>query len=217
MGREVFENELNEIRQQLLALSREAVEAVRESVQVLKARDLERGKSLIENDEEINYHTYEVEEACLNVIATQQPVAGDLRLLFSVLQISNELERIADYAKGIARINEKIGDEALIKPLVDVPRMAEITTTMLEEAIRAFLEEDEQAAREIPGRDVEVDMLYNQIHRELLTYVMSSPIVMEQAMMLIWVAHNLERVGDRVVNICERVIFTLTGDVVDLD
>jgi phosphate transport system protein len=217
MGREVFENELNEIRQQLLVLSREAVEAVRESVQVLKDRDPERGKSLIENDEKINYHTYEVEEACLNVIATQQPVAGDLRLLFSVLQISNELERIADYAKGIARINEKIGDEALIKPLVDVPRMAEITTTMLEEAIRAFLEEDEQAAREIPGRDVEVDMLYNQIHRELLTYVMSSPIVMEQAMMLIWVAHNLERVGDRVVNICERVIFTLTGDVVDLD
>jgi len=217
MGREVFENELNEVRQQLIGLSKEAIEAVRESVKVLGDRDMERGKALIENDEKINYRTYEVEEACLNIIATQQPVAGDLRLLFSVLQISNELERIADYAKGIARINEKIGEEALIKPLVDVPRMAEITTSMLEDAIGAFLEEDEKSAREIPGRDVEVDMLYNQIHRELLTYVMSSPIVMEQAMMLIWVAHNLERVGDRVVNICERVIFTLTGDVVDLD
>jgi phosphate transport system protein len=217
MGRELFESELNEVRQRLLSLSRETVEALRESIRILKDRDMERGKALIENDEKINYHTYEVEEACLNIIATQQPVAGDLRLLFSVLQISNELERIADYAKGIARINEKIGDQALVKPLVDVPRMAEITTGMLEGAIRSFLEEDEKAAREIPGRDVEVDLLYNQIHRELLTYVMSSPVVMEQAMMLIWVAHNLERVGDRVVNICERIIFTLTGEVVDLD
>ncbi len=217
MGRELFESELNEVRQRLLSLSREAVEAVRESIEVLKARDMNRGRELIEHDESINYHCYEVEEACLNIIATQQPVAGDLRLLFSVLQISNELERIADYAKGIARINAKIGDEGLIKPLVDVPRMAEITSSMLEDAIRAFLEEDESAARGIPGRDVEVDMLYNQIHRELLTYVMTAPTVMEQAMMLIWVAHNLERVGDRVVNICERVIFTLTGEVVDLD
>jgi phosphate transport system protein len=217
MGREVFESELNEVRQQLLSLSREAVEAVRESIEVLKARDMQRGRELIGNDERINYHCYEVEEACLNIIATQQPVAGDLRLLFSVLQISNELERIADYAKGIARINEKIGDQPLVKPLVDVPRMAEITTSMLEGAIRSFLEEDEKAAREIPGRDVEVDMLYDQIHRELLTYVMSNPELMEQAMMLVWVAHNLERVGDRVVNICERIIFTLTGEVVDLD
>ena len=217
MGREVFENELNQVRQQLLRLSRETVEAVRNSIRVLKDRNMEDGKALIQHDERINYHTYEVEEACLNIIATQQPVAGDLRLLFSVLQIANELERIADYAKGIARINEKIGSDNLIKPLVDLPRMAELTTSMLEETIRAFLEEDEQAARKIPGRDVEVDLLYNQIHRELLTYVMSSPIVMEQAMMLIWVAHNLERVGDRVVNICERIIFTLTGEVVDLD
>jgi len=217
MGRELFESELNEVRQQLLSLSREAVEAVRESVEVLKARDMQRGRALIEHDERINYHCYEVEEACLNIIATQQPVAGDLRLLFSVLQISNELERIADYAKGIARINERIGDQPLIKPLVDVPRMCEITTSMLEGAIRSFLEKDEKAAREIPGRDVEVDMLYNQIHRELLTYVMSDPNRLEQAMMLIWVAHNLERVGDRVVNICERIIFTLTGEVVDLD
>lgn len=217
MGRELFESELNEVRQQLLSLSREAVEAVRESIEVLKARDMRRGRGLIDDDERINYHCYEVEEACLNIIATQQPVAGDLRLLFSVLQISNELERIADYAKGIARINEKIGDQPLIKPLVDVPRMCEITTSMLEGAIRSFLEKDEKAAREIPGRDVEVDMLYNQIHRELLTYVMSDPNRLEQAMMLIWVAHNLERVGDRVVNICERIIFTLTGEVVDLD
>ena len=134
-----------------------------------------------------------------------------------MLQISNELERIADYAKGIARINEMIGEQPLVKPLVDVPRMAEITTSMLEDAIRTFLEEDEETARTIPGSDVEVDMLYNQIHRELLTYVMTSPEVMEQAMMPIWVAHNLERVGDRVVNICERIIFTLTGEVVDLD
>jgi phosphate transport system protein len=215
MTREAFEKELADLRDSLISLSGSVVRAIRSSVKFLKNRDMRGAEMLVDADEEINLKCYAIEEDCLKIIATQQPVAGDLRLLFSVLQITTELERIADYAKGIARISLKLGKNPLVKPLIDIPRMTEISCTMLEDAIRAFIDDSDKAAREIPSRDVEIDMLYEQIQRELLTFFMSEPSKLEGSLMLLWVAHNLERIGDRVINICERIIFNVTGEVVD--
>ncbi len=217
MSRDSFDRELQEIKRNLFQVTGEVRKNLTASVRYLEKRDMQGASIIIESDEMINQKCLEIEEQCLNIIATQQPVATDLRLLFSILQISTEIERIGDYAKGIARISLKIGPGKLIKPLIDIPRMEEIAGQMLDDAIRAFAEDDEQAARTIPARDLQIDVLYNQVHRELITFIMEKPSSIEQTMMLDWVAHNLERVGERVINICERVIFTVTGVSVDLN
>jgi phosphate transport system protein len=147
----------------------------------------------------------------------QQPTAGDLRTLAAILEIVTELERIGDYAKGIARINEMIGEEELIKPLVDLPRMADEAQDMLHQALDAFVRRDLELARTIPERDELVDELYKQVYRELITLVISNPRMIEQSNCLLWAAHNLERAADRVTNICERVVFTVTGERVEMD
>jgi phosphate transport system protein len=217
MTRENFDRELDEIRQKLFQVTEKVRKNLNASVKYLENRDMKGAAIIVEADEIVNLKCLEIEEQCLNVIATQQPVATDLRLLFSILQITTEVERIGDYAKGIARISMKIGSDPLIKPLIDIPRMEEIAGQMLDDAIRAFTEDDADTARLIPARDLQIDILYGQIHRELITFVMQNPSNIEQSMMLDWVAHNLERVGDRVINICERVIFTVTGVPVDLN
>jgi phosphate transport system protein len=139
-------------------------------------------------------------------------MAKDMRTLAGVLEIVTELERMGDYAKGIAKICVLIGHEPLIKPLIDVPLMAEKTRSMLQRALDAFVRQDVELARKIPAQDDEVDDLYNQVYRELLTLIMSNPKNIDQATYLLWVAHNLERTADRVINICERVVFTETGE-----
>ena len=217
MSRENFDRELKDIKRNLFQVTGSVRKNLTASVKYLEKRDMQGAAMIIESDEMINLKCLEIEEQCLNIIATQQPVATDLRLLFSILQISTEIERIGDYAKGIARISQKIGPGKLIKPLIDIPRMEEIAGEMLDDAIHAFANDDEQAAREIPARDLQIDVLYNQVHRELITFIMEKPSSIEQTMMLDWVAHNIERVGDRVINICERVIFTVTGIPVDLN
>lgn len=217
MTRENFDRELEELKQKLFQVTERVRKNLAASIKYLDERDMKGAGMIIEADEIVNLKCLEIEEQCLNVIATQQPVATDLRLLFSILQISTEIERIGDYAKGIARISLKIGSQQLVKPLIDIPRMEEIAGKMLYDAIRAFTENDDKAAAEIPTRDLKIDVLYNQIHRELITFVMQKPGNIEQTMMLDWVAHNIERVGDRVVNICERTIFTVTGNPVDLN
>ena len=215
MPRESYESDLNTVREELLVLATMAGDALTGSIRILRERLSDEGAILIENDERINEKCHDIEEACLNLVATQQPVAGDLRLLFSTMQIAMQLERIADYAKGIARINAMLPPGPHIKPLVDIPRMGVIATSMLRESIEAFLTGDAEAAEKIPARDMELDLLYAQVYRVLLTHVMAEPKRIDDAMKLTFVAHNLERVGDRVVNICERVIYYLTGDVVD--
>ncbi len=217
MSRENFDRELKDIKRNLFQVTGSVRKNLTASVKYLEKRDMQGAAMIIESDEIINLKCLEIEEQCLNIIATQQPVATDLRLLFSILQISTEIERIGDYAKGIARISQKIGPGKLIKPLIDIPRMEEIAGEMLDDAIHAFANDDEQAAKEIPARDLQIDVLYNQVHRELITFIMEKPSSIEQTMMLDWVAHNIERVGDRVINICERVIFTVTGIPVDLN
>ncbi len=214
--RETYEAELDSIREALMRLSRMAEVSVQESVRILKNRLFEEGEKLIINDKLINRKCFEIEESCLNIIATQQPVAGNLRFIFAAMQIAMELERIADYAKGIAVINMKISPGEHIKPLIDIPRMSEKACEMLRKSIDAFLNRDIVSVEEIPPMDVEIDLLYEQIYRELLTHVIQKPEIINDAMMLTFVAHNLERVGDRVINICERVVYLCTGEVVDL-
>ena len=140
-----------------------------------------------------------------------------MRLIAAMIEIVGELERIHDYVKGIAKINLMIGPGELIKPLVDIPRMAQKSCSMLHRSLEAFTNRDVELARSIPAEDDEVDALYNQVYRELITYIMKDPHSMDQATYLTWAAHNLERTADRVGNICERVIFTVTGELVEFD
>jgi len=217
MLRQTFAQELQRLQDEVLALGSMVENAIMESVDVLKNRDLEGAQRLIADDREINEKRFAIETDCLTVIATQQPLASDLRTIASVLEIVTELERMGDYAKGIARINIMMGEKPLLKPLIDVPRMAEKACDMLHRALDAFVRQDVDLARAIPAEDDEVDDLYNQVYRELLSYIIADPRTIDRATYLLWVAHNLERTADRVTNICERVVFTATGEMIELD
>jgi phosphate transport system protein len=215
MPREMFERELQRLQDETLIMGSMVEHAIMESVRALKQRDLEWSRRVIAQDRTINEKRHAIEADCLIAIATQQPMASDLRTIAAVLDIAHELERIGDYAKGIGTINLRIGEEPLIKPLVDVPRMAEKTCDMLHRALEAFVQQDTEAALAIPAEDDEVDSLYDQVYRELITYILADPRAIQQANYLLWTAHNLERAADRVTNICERVIFTVTGEVIE--
>ena len=217
MIRKTFENELKELKDEILILGSMVEQAILGSVETLKKRDIEAARGILKADRDINGKRFELENKLMVLIATQQPMAHDLRLLASSMEIIGELERMGDYAKGIANINIRMGDEPLLKPLIDVPRMAQKDVDMLHRALTAFVEEDVEAAQAIPIEDDEVDALYNQVYRELMTFVISDPRTMERANWLLWVAHNLERVADRVTNICERTIFIATGELVEID
>jgi phosphate transport system protein len=217
MVREALERELQRLQDETLALGSMVENAITESVEVLKRRDMEGSRRLIAEDRRVNQKRFAIEADAVALIATQQPMASDLRTIAAVLDITHELERIGDYAKGIAKINLMIGEEPLVKPLVDVPRMAEKARSMLHRALEAFARRDAEMARAIPAEDDEMDDLYNQVYRELITYILADPSTIERANYLLWVAHNLERAADRVTNICERVIFTVTGEVLELD
>ena len=201
----------------MLVMASMVEEAISRSVETLKQRDLEGSRQVIAQDRLINKKRFDIEADCLVAIATQQPMASDLRVLAAILHIVTELERIGDYAKGIARINLMIGVEPLVKPLIDIPRMAEQARSMLHQSVDAFVRRDVALARTIPDQDDVVDALYNQVYRELMTYVIADPKHIEQANYLLWAAHNLERTADRVTNICERVVFTVTGKMVEID
>lgn len=217
MPREAFDQELQDLEKRLQELGRMVEEALVEAVDALKRRDLEKARQIIDADRSVNEWRYAIEHETLVVIATQQPMAVDLRTLAAVLEIATELERIGDYAKGIARITIKMGTEPFVKPLIDIPRMAEKARNMLHRGLQAFFGRDTELARAIPMEDDEMDALYDQIFRELTTYIVTDPRLVDRASYLIWVAHNLERAADRVVNICERVIFMVTGEVVEFD
>ncbi len=217
MLRQTFERDLQRLKDEVLVLDSMVERAVTQSVTLLKRRDLEGARRLIAEDVRINEKRFAIEADCLTLIATQQPMAGDLRTIAAILEIATELERIGDYAKGIAKINLMMGHEAPLKPLVDIPLMAEKALDMLHRSLDAFVRQDLALARAIPAQDDEVDALYNQVYRELLTIIMSDPRTIDQANYLLWVAHNLERTADRVTNICERVVFTITGEMTEMD
>jgi phosphate transport system protein len=217
MPRETFDRELQRLQDETLALGSMVEEAITEAVATLKRRDLQASERLIADDILINEKRFEIEADALVLIATQQPMAGDLRTIAAILEITTELERMGDYAKGIAKINLMIGEEPLIKPLIDLPRMARKTRDMLHRALDAFVRRDLELARSIPMDDEEIDALYNQVYRELISYIIADPRTIEQANQLLWAAHNLERCADRVINICERVVFTVTGKMEEMD
>lgn len=217
MARATFEREMKELQDQLIELGAMVEETIEASVEILKNKDIDGARRLIANDSVINRKRYKVESETLVLIARQQPMAVDLRTLAAYLEIATELERIADYSKGIARIAVQLGDQPLVKPLIDIPRMAQQAAGMLNRALLSFQQRDVEMARGIALEDTEMDELYHQIYRELMTYVLVDPRNIEGVSHLIWVAHNLERAADRVVNICERVIFTVTGDLIELD
>ena len=217
MPREKFEHELQRLKDEILALGAMAERAVAESVQALKKRDTAKAHLIMNDDRLINEKRYAIEDDTLTLIATQQPMAGDLRTLAAIFEIATELERIADYAKGIANVTLMLGEEPLIKPLEDIPRMADKACDMLHRALDSFMRQDVEEARSIPPEDMEVDSLYEQTYRELITIMISDPQTTDQANRLTWVAHNLERAADRVGNICERVVFSITGRGEELD
>jgi phosphate transport system protein len=181
------------------------------SIDALQNRDITLAKQIIADDDKINRKRFDIEEKCIQLIATQQPMASDLRTIVAVLNIITELERIGDYAAGDAKITIMIGNEPPLKPLIDIPRMAEKTVDMLNRSLKAFIEHDVEAARKISAEDDFIDNLYDQVFRELLTFMAEDPRTITRATRLIWVTHNLERSADRVTNICERIVFMVTG------
>jgi phosphate transport system protein len=211
MIRKTFESEIQQVKDEVILLGSMVEQAIFGSVEALKKRDIKAAEKIIADDKEINKKRFAIENQLMILIATQQPMAHDLRLLASTMEIISELERMGDYAKGIANINVRMGEEKLLKPLIDIPRMAQIGADMLHRSLTAFVNEDVESAKKIPMEDDEVDALYNQIYRELMVFVIEDPKNIERANWLLWVAHNLERVADRVTNICERTIFIATG------
>ncbi|MDO8635211.1 MAG: phosphate signaling complex protein PhoU [Dehalococcoidia bacterium] len=209
--RTTFHKKLREIQDDVLVMGSMVEKAINRSIETLKNRDLALAHQVIADDQKINGKRFEIEEKCIEIIATQQPLASDLRTIVGVLIITSEVERIGDYAEGIAKITVLIGDEPSLKPLVDIPRMAEKTNDMLRRSLQALINRDAVAARQIISEDDEIDNLYDQVFRELLTFMLEDPKTIARATRLIWAAHNLERSADRVTNICERVVFIVTG------
>jgi phosphate transport system protein len=212
-----FHRSLKEIEDELLTVGSMVEKGLLRSMEALKNRNLELANQIIADDKKINSLRYDIEDKCIHLIATQQPMAVDLRKIVSMLSIAAELERIGDHAEGIGKIVIMIGDEPPLKPLIDLPRMTDITVDMLRRALQAFINSDEQAARKIVKEDDSIDDLYNQVFRELISFMVEDPRTITRATRLIWVAHNLERSADRVTNICERVIFVVTGKLEDLN
>jgi phosphate transport system protein len=217
MVRQAFEEQIRELLDDLLAMGQMVSDSIDRSVQALALQDQDLARQVIAYDDEINATQNSIDEKCLVLIATQQPMASDLRTILAISNIASELERIGDYTEGIGRLAEKLAAQPLLKPLIDIPRMADRGREMLLSSLQAFAQQDVEAARRLGDADDLVDALYDQVFRELLVYMMEDPRTITQATYLLWVAHNLERIADRTTNIAERVIFTDSGQVVDLN
>lgn len=215
--RGTLDREMNEISDAVLRLGRKLERAVTLSVEALRDRNVDLAHQIIADDLKINKLRYKIEEKCLAVIATQQPVAGDLRQIIAAMHLAIEMERMADHAEGIAHLVLRLAHEPLLKPLIDVPRMAQVACEMLRACLDAFVDADPKAAKRAAKRDDEIDQLYDQVFRELLTYMIQDPKNISRATYLLWVAHNLERIGDRVTNIGERIVFMTTGKLKEID
>ena len=218
MPRETLDRKIQHLLDEILVLDSMVEQATIDAVDSLKRRDIEAARRIYAGDIEINKKRFELENETMITIATQQPIMGtDLRLLASILEVTGELERMGDYAKGIAKICILSGGQPPVKPLIDIPRMQEIVVSMLHRAVGAFVTQDAETARHIPEEDDLVDDLYNQVYRELITVILTNPSTIDGANFLMWAAHNLERMADRVTNICERTIYVATGEMKEID
>ena len=206
-----LDRQLNQLEHEVTSLAEIVEKAIARSVEALKERDLAEAQQVVQEDDYIDRKRYEIEDRCIDLIATQQPMAGDLRTVITLLHISVELERMGDYAEGIAKISLMIGDEPTLKPLIDIPRMAEKATAMLRNSIDALVNRDMVKANQVRRDDDAVDDLYDQVYRELLLFMLQDPQTIQRATYLLWAAHDLERIADRATNIAERVTFLVTG------
>jgi phosphate transport system protein len=212
MPRASLDRKIHKLLKEILFMDSMVENSIVKSVEALAKHDLSLAKAIYDFDKQINSRRFELENDVILTITTEQPImAGDLRLTASILEVVGELERIGDYAKGIAKICLLIGDQPHIKPLVDIPMMCTLTVDMLNRAVGAFVKSDVDQASKIPGEDDQVDDLYNQVYCDLVEIMIKDPSTVDQANHLTWAAHNLERMADRVTNICERTIYVATG------
>jgi phosphate transport system protein len=209
-----FDEELNELRTRLLLMGGRAEAAVHKSIDALKRRDVGLAEEILAEDRAIDRLEMEIDESCIRLLALRQPVGQDLRFVTSALKIVNDLERVGDHAVNIAQSAVKLSKEPELKPLVDIPRMAEIATRMLTEALDAFVRNDATAARAILTEDDEVDHLKSQLFRELLSFMIEKPETITRSLELILVSRNLERVADLATNVAEEVVFIAEARVV---
>jgi phosphate transport system protein len=215
--RAMYEHQLQELSDQVVTMASMVDKAIARSMEALRLQNVALAQDVRKSDAAINKMHRDGEEMVITLIATQGPVGRDLRKIASSMALFSNLERMGDYAAGVAKIVVQTADEDLIKPLVDLPRMAQIAREMLDDAVTAFIELDADLARSVTVRDDDVDDLYDQIFRELITYMMADPGTITGATRLMWVAHNLERIADRVTNVCERVVYIATGEFEELD
>jgi len=215
--RSTLAREFNTIQDNILRLGSLVDAAIDQSVRCLQKQDAALAQQLIADDQIINDLRFTIEEECLTLIATQQPTARDLRAVIVAIHIVTDMERMGDHATGIAKTVLRMGDEPLLKPLLDIPRMADVAREMLKQALDSYLNRDADLAHKVAERDDEIDHLYNQIFRDLLNFMVADPQTTTRGTYLLWVAHNLERIGDRVTNIAERVIYMTTGEMKELN
>ena len=217
MLRADLDRQLNQLQQEVISLAGIVDKATLRAIDSLKTRDLAESRQVIKEDDYIDQKRYEIEERCVDLIATQQPMAGDLRNIIALMHISVELERMGDYAEGISKISLLMGPNPPLKPLIDIPKMSERATSMLRNSIDALVSRDVIKANQVLLDDDEVDALYDLVYRDLLVFMMEDPHTIERATYLLWIAHDLERIADRATNIAERVIYLVTGKIVNSD
>jgi len=215
--RETLDRAIDDLLAQVVNQSLMVEKSLNEAVGALKSQDIAQAKLIYDADRQINKMHFDIEESVITLIATQQPMARDLRLLTAILEVTTELERMGDYAKGIARITVRIGQKELLPPIRHILPMTEVCVDLLHRAVQAFVERDAETARSIPKEDDQVDDFFNTIYRELMDQMIANPGSVDQANHLLWVAHNLERVADRVTNVCERIVFVVTGELLEMD
>ena len=212
-----FDRELRRLQDEVLILGSMVENSIYRALDALNRRDQDAASRVVQEDDAIDRKRFEIEERCINLMATQQPIAGDLRVLVTMLHITVELERMGDYAEGIAKISLMMGDEPPLKPLIDIPLMADKATDMLRRVLDALVQRDTAASFKICDDDDEVDSLYDQVYRDLLAYMIDDPRTIQRATYLLWVAHDLERIADRATNVAERVIFLVTGKMTEIN
>lgn len=217
MVRQVFKEQIDELLEDLLLVGQMVAHALDLSIQALVRQDVKLAQQVVDGDDQVNSAQHDIDEKCLVLIATQQPMAGDLRTLLAVTNIAAELERIGDYTEGIAKLAIRLAGQPFIKPLIDIPRMAEEGRRMLLDILQAFADRDAETARRVAAADTVVDNLYSQVFDDLLAIMVRDPQTIQQATYLLWVAHNLERIADRTTNIAERIIFVVSGEIVTLN
>ena len=217
MQRKSYLNELQQLRDDALIMASMVYQQLTDSVEALRHADVESARQIVAQDTEINRRRFVMEDDILTVIATQQPMAGDMRFLAGMLEIISELERIGDYAKGIARITQMLGRDSGLTMPPYLSEMCDLALAMLRTSMQAFIAGDVATARTVPADDDRVDVLYNRTNLELIQMVMNEPRKMALANLFSWAAHNIERTADRATNICERTIYMVTGEMREMD